>query len=73
MKILKSLKINENKVLIVIDDLEGNEVLSFRNLPNVLMTSYKSINTYELLVSDFVLFTKGSFEKMLKELSYARS
>ncbi|MDD3519997.1 MAG: 50S ribosomal protein L4 [Actinomycetota bacterium] len=71
--VLKSLKINENKVLIVIDDLEGNEVLSFRNLPNVLMTSYKSINTYELLVSDFVLFTKGSFEKMLKELSYARS
>ncbi len=71
--VLKSLKINENKVLVVIDNLEGNEVLSFRNLPNVLLTSYKSINTYELLVSDFVLFTKGSFEKMLKELSNARS
>ncbi|HHT78193.1 MAG TPA: 50S ribosomal protein L4 [Actinobacteria bacterium] len=71
--VLKSLKINENKVLVVIDDLEGSEVLSFRNLPNVLLTSYKSINTYELLVSDFVLFTKSSFEKMLKELSNARS
>jgi len=71
--ILKSLKINEKKVLVVIDRLEGNEVLSFRNLPNVLLTSYKSINTYELLVSDFVLFTKDSFEKLLKELSNERS
>ena len=71
--VLKSLKINDNKVLVVIDRLEGNEVLSFRNLPNVLLTSYKSINTYELLVSDFVLFTKDSFEKLLKELSNERS
>jgi large subunit ribosomal protein L4 len=71
--VLKSLKINDNKVLVVIDRLEGNEVLSFRNLPNVLVTSYKSINTYELLISNFVLFTKDSFEKMLKELSNARS
>ena len=71
--VLKSLKINENKVLVVIDNIENSEVLSFRNLPNVLLTSYRSINTYELLVSDYVLFTKGSFEKMLKELSNARS
>jgi len=71
--VLKSLKINDNKVLVVIDRLEGNKVLSFRNLPNVLVTSYKSINTYELLISNFVLFTKDSFEKMLKELSNARS
>lgn len=71
--VLKSLKINESKVLVVTDNLEGNEILSFRNLPNVLLTNYKSLNTYELLVCEFVLFTKNSFEKMLKELSNARS
>ncbi len=71
--VLKSLKIHESKVLVVTDNFEGSEVLSFRNLPNVLLTNYNSVNTYELLVCDFVLFTKNSFEKMLKELPNARS
>ncbi len=67
--ILKNLKINEKKVLVVIEELNGNNVLSFRNLPNVLLTTYKLINTYELLVCDYALFTKSSFEKLLEELS----
>ena len=67
--ILKNLKINEKKVLVVIEELNGNNVLSFRNLPNVLLTTYKLINTYELLICDYALFTKSSFEKLLEELS----
>jgi len=71
--ILENLKVDKNKVLIVLENLEGNELLSFRNLPNVLLTRYNTINTYEILVSDYVLFTKNSLEKFLEEFSNARS
>lgn len=71
--ILNDLKVGTSKVLIVLDKLDGNDLLSFRNMPNVLLTTYKSMNTYEILVSDYVIFTKSSLEKFLEEFSNARS
>jgi large subunit ribosomal protein L4 len=71
--ILDNLKVAGSKVLVVLENLEGNELLSFRNMPNVLLTSYRSMNTYEVLVSDYMIFTKNSLEKFLEEFSNARS
>ena len=71
--ILDNLKVGMSKVLVVLENLNGNELLSFRNMPNVLLTTYKSINTYEVLVSDYMIFTKNSLEKFLEEFSNARS
>jgi len=71
--ILENLKVSSGKVLIVLEKLEGNDLLSFRNMPNVLLTTCKSINTYEILVSDYVIFTKNSLEKFSEEFSNARS
>jgi len=71
--ILDNLKVANSKILVVIENLEGNELLSFRNLPNVLLTTYRSMNTYEILVSDYMIFTKNSLEKFLEEFSNARS
>lgn len=70
--ILENLKVSSGKVLIVLEQLDGNDLLSFRNMPNVLLTTCKSINTYEILVSDYVIFTKNSLEKFLEEFSNAR-
>jgi len=42
-------------------------------MPNVLLTTYRSMNTYEVLVSDYMIFTKNSLEKFLEEFSNARS
>jgi large subunit ribosomal protein L4 len=71
--ILDNLKVAGSKVLVVLENLDGNELLSFRNMPNVLLTTYRSINTYEVLVSDCIIFTKNSLEKFLEEFSNARS
>lgn len=71
--ILDNLKVGMSKVLVVLENLNGNELLSFRNMPNVLLTTYRSINTYEVLVSDYMIFTKNSLEKFLEEFSNARS
>jgi len=71
--ILDNLKIANSKVLVVLENLDGNELLSFRNMPNVLLTTYRSMNTYEVLVSDYMIFTKNSLEKFLEEFSNARS
>ncbi|MHB8276618.1 MAG: 50S ribosomal protein L4 [Candidatus Humimicrobiaceae bacterium] len=71
--ILNNLKVGMSKVLVVLENLNGNELLSFRNMPNVLLTTYRSINTYEVLVSDYMIFTKNSLEKFLEEFSNARS
>jgi large subunit ribosomal protein L4 len=72
-QILKGLNISDHKVLLVLEDFEGNEALSFRNLPNVYLTTTRSLSTYEILASEYVLFTKGSLEKFLKEFSNGRS
>ena len=71
--ILDSLKVAGSKVLVVLENLDGNELLSFRNMPNVLLTTYRSMNTYEVLVSDYMIFTKNSLEKFLEEFSNAGS
>ena len=71
--ILDNLKVANSKILIVLENLDGNELLSFRNMPNVLLTTYRSMNTYEILVSDYMIFTKNSLEKFLEEFSNARS
>jgi len=71
--ILDNLKVGASKILIVLEKLDGNDLLSFRNIPNVLLTTCRSINTYEVLVSDYVIFTKNSLEKFLEEFSNARS
>ncbi|MHB1274489.1 MAG: 50S ribosomal protein L4, partial [Candidatus Humimicrobiaceae bacterium] len=71
--ILDNLKVANSKILVVLENLDGNELLSFRNMPNVLLTTYRSMNTYEVLVSDYMIFTKNSLEKFLEEFSNARS
>ena len=61
--ILKDLNIN-NKVLIVVDELNENLILSSRNLNNVLLLSVDEINTYDVVYADTMLIT----EKALKEI-----
>ena len=61
--ILKDLNIND-KVLIVVDELNENLILSSRNLNNVLLLSVDEINTYDVVYADTMLIT----EKALKQL-----
>lgn len=61
--ILKDLNIAK-KVLIVVDELTDNLILSSRNLSNVLLLSVDEINTYDVVYADTMIIT----EKALKQL-----
>jgi large subunit ribosomal protein L4 len=67
-KAAKSLlnKISERKnVLLVIERADEAAWLSARNLPQVHILDAGQLNTYDVLVSDDVVFTKDAFERFV--------
>lgn len=61
--ILKDLNITK-KVLIVVDELTDNLILSSRNLNNVLLLSVDEINTYDVVYADTMLITEKALQKL---------
>lgn len=61
--ILKNLNITK-KVLIVVDELTDNLILSSRNLNNVLLLSVEEINTYDVVYADTMLITEKALQKL---------
>jgi large subunit ribosomal protein L4 len=55
----------EGKVLINIDRDDDVSALSLRNVPDVHLIYVDQINTYDVLVSDHVLFTSAALEVFL--------
>lgn len=50
----------EGKVLVVLEPDDANAWLSFRNLPNVHVLTRGELNTFDVLVSDVVVFTNST-------------
>jgi large subunit ribosomal protein L4 len=55
--------------LIVSQDVDKNLSLASRNVPNVTLATSDSLNTYDVLRSDKLVFTKGAFEKVEARLA----
>ena len=55
---LKSLEIDEKKVLVIMDELTENVILSSRNLQNVLLMEPAELNVLDILNADVLLFDK---------------
>lgn len=55
--------------LIVAHDADKNLTLASRNLPNVALATSDSLNTYDVLRPDKLVFTRGAFEKVEARLS----
>lgn len=55
--------------LIVSQEVDKNLTLASRNVENVTLTTSESLNTYDVLRSDKLVFTKGAFEKVEARLS----
>lgn len=72
-KILKKLKMDKEKVLMVFDSLDANEVKSFRNIGNVMIESSKGLNAYIILAADYIVFTKNSLDDFIKRLGNGKS
>ena len=64
--ILKDLNVAK-KVLIVVDELTDNLILSSRNLKNVLLLSVDEINTYDVVYADTLVITEAAV-KALEEV-----
>ncbi len=72
-KILKKLKMDKEKVLMVFDSLDANEVKSFRNIGNVMVESSKGLNAYIIIAADYIVFTKNSLDDFIKRLGNGKS
>jgi len=68
MQILELLKVNDKKTLLVLGETDSNIYLSARNLKKAKVTLANSLNTYEILNANKILFLESSlksFETML--------
>ena len=55
--------------LVVSAGVDKNITLASRNIPTVALATSDSLNTYDILRPDKLLFTKGAFEKVEKRLA----
>lgn len=61
---LTNLKVNDKKVLIVVDELEDNLILASRNLQNVIILAAEEINVLDLVATDVMLATEKAIAKI---------
>jgi len=69
LSMLANLKLESNKTLFVISDLDKNVYLSSRNIQRTKVVVASDVNTYDLLHADQLLFTEGAIKKIEDLLS----
>jgi large subunit ribosomal protein L4 len=65
---LSALELN-GSALIVAQGTDKNLTLASRNVPNVALATSESLNTYDVLRPDKLVFTRGAFEQVESRLS----
>ena len=65
---LAALQLKEGSTLIIAA-ADKNLLLASRNVPNVALTTSESLNTYDVLRPDKLVFTRSSFEKIEARLA----
>jgi large subunit ribosomal protein L4 len=63
-QILESLKVNDQKTLLVISESDNNIYLSARNLKKAKVALATSLNTYEILNANKILFLESSLKSL---------
>jgi len=66
--LLSALQIS-GTALVVSPAVDNNLTLASRNVPNVELTTSDALNTYQVLRSDKLLFTRSAFEKVEARLN----
>jgi large subunit ribosomal protein L4 len=66
--VLSALEV-KGTALIVSQDVDKNLSLASRNVPKVTLATSDSLNTYDVLRSDKLVFTRGAFEKVEARLA----
>ena len=63
VKVLEALKLNR-RVTVVTDGVNENAIRAFSNLEGKNVTTADILNTYDLVVSDYVVMTKDAIKKI---------
>jgi large subunit ribosomal protein L4 len=66
--IINALEIDGTAIIVATGE-NKNLALAARNLPNVWLTTSETLNTYDVLRPDKLIFTKGAFEKIEARLN----
>ena len=62
VSITKSFKVDDKRVLLVMNDNDTNVLLSVRNIPNAIMAQAKDLNAFTVLNNDAIIVTEGSID-----------
>jgi len=62
VELLDTIGLADRKLLFVVDGLEEAAIKSFRNLRTVHLITFDQLNTYDVLHSDAVVFTRDSLD-----------
>ena len=68
VSVLSALEL-KGSALIVAQSTDKNLSLASRNIPNVALTTSDSLNTYDVLRPDKLVFTRGAFEQVEARLA----
>ena len=67
--LLTSLNIRNNKVLVVVEELNENLCLATRNLANVKLVDYTEVNAFDLVSADNMVITEKALNKLEEVLT----
>ena len=67
LQILEGLNVKDKRTLLVLNDADNNLYLSTRNLQNAKVVRAETLNTYEILHANKILFVESSL-KTIKEV-----
>jgi large subunit ribosomal protein L4 len=63
VQLLKNMSLTSGRILVVVDEINYNLILSSRNIPNLLILEAYQLDPYTLLRSDKVVFTAKAIEQ----------
>ena len=69
VKLLDSLNIRNNKVLLVVEELNENICLATRNLSNVKLVTFNEVNAFDLVSADNMVITEAALTKLEEALT----
>ena len=64
VNVLSKLNLTNNKVLVVVDELNENLCLAARNLANVQISTVEEVNTFDVVAADNMLVTASALAKL---------
>ena len=68
INVIENLKINANKNLIVVKDVNKNLLLSSRNIQSVKVKNVENLNVYDIVSSGKILFDEKGIDSLCKRL-----